>query len=179
MNPKLEGMPFTYWIAPATLVFKNAQSLKFDIDLTSGQLIEIDDIIRETADRWILATQQGRIELIASGYEQYIRQAPSFQYQQIIPFDERNGISLERTTHQQNPNLTKDEIIHRRRNQQAQYEQAKRRHRVIKELEQLQQSHDDRQIELKQFIMKKKELTEQLLSLNTFLQGTIFDDGGK
>lgn len=45
-QPDLEGMPFTFWIAPATLVFKNITDLKFDIDLGFDDSFEIDDVKR-------------------------------------------------------------------------------------------------------------------------------------
>ncbi|MCX6318085.1 MAG: hypothetical protein NTW29_12390 [Bacteroidetes bacterium] len=178
-KPEWEGCPFTFWIAPATLVFKKVTALQLGINLASGELIEIEDIERAENDEWIILTRQGDIRFTSPGYEQYIRQVPVFQYGQEIPLDERNGISLERTTNQENPNLKSDTIIQRHQLQKEQYEQAKTRFLLKKELEKLLQNHDENKTELKEFLLKKKELNDRLISLNNLLSGTIFEEWGR
>lgn len=105
-EPEVQGFPFTYWVAPATLVFKKIKNLMFEFDATTQEPIEIEDIEREETDKgikWTLITQQGDAEFISEGYEQYIRQEPFCQLTSAITMKERNGISLEKTTDQPNP----------------------------------------------------------------------------
>jgi len=103
-KPDLEGLPFTFWVAPATLVFKSVQDLIFDFDIGFENTFEIEDIEKEDGNRWTIITQQGDIQFKSKGYEQYIRQEPFFEFGQTISFIERYGHSLDRTTNQENPN---------------------------------------------------------------------------
>jgi hypothetical protein len=117
-QPDIEGLPFTFWIAPATLIFKHVQNLILEIDTTFTEAYEIDDIekrVTETGITWTIITQRGYIEFTSEGYEQFIRQDPSFQFGQTIPYIERHGVSLERITEQENPNRLRDDVVERKK----------------------------------------------------------------
>src|SRR5690348_4603932 len=70
-QPDLEGLPFTFWVAPATLVFKNIKNLRFDFSFAIGldNSFEIEDIDRHNQHQWTIILQQGDIHFEADGYE--------------------------------------------------------------------------------------------------------------
>ena len=90
-QPDLEGLHFTFWIAPTTLVFKSIKDLNFEFDTGSEDSFEIEDIDRENV-QWTIITRKGDIQFTSDGYEQFIRQEPSFQFTQTKSYIERNGI---------------------------------------------------------------------------------------
>jgi hypothetical protein len=96
---------FTFWIAPATLVFENVSDLQIDLQSFGG--ITILDLQREDkqptrsgfvgpdADwRWTLDCLEGVIQLRATGFRQTIRRVPVYKGAQRISFVERGGISF-------------------------------------------------------------------------------------
>lgn len=99
---------FKFWVAPATLIFKNVHDLEFDIDSTDGGL-EIDTIEREDESRpinaefigkdnewlWTIVCQEGEIRLRSIGYEVFIRTAPQLTQSQTLDRKAR-GISFAR-----------------------------------------------------------------------------------
>jgi hypothetical protein len=177
-QPNLEGMPFTFWIAPATLVFKNITDLKLDIDLGFYDSFEIDDIERGefgTIFKWTIMTQKGEIHFASEGYEQFIRQDPFFEFGQTIPYIDRNGYSLERTTEQENPNRNRADIVESRNKQLAHYENAKKRHLKRGEKEALQKARENGQIDTKTYLVQKKEIVEMLDFYDHWLKGTRFE----
>jgi hypothetical protein len=177
-KPDLEGLAFTFWVAPATLVFKNCTDLTFELNTVLNNTLEIDDIEKETIDNktfWTIITQQGNIQFISTGFEQYIRQEPSFQFGQSISYDERNGYSLERTTNQDNPNKFKDEIVERRKKDFELYEMVKKRNFKKQEKAELKLSRENNDIDLKDYLLKKKEIEDYLFSYDFYLKGTHFE----
>ena len=174
-NPDIEGLPFTFWIAPATLVFKKIKNLSFDFDTQFEDSFEIDVIERENSNQWTIITQHGDIQFISDGFEQFIRQAPSFQFGQTISYAERYGYSLDRVTNQENPNLVRDDVIEQRKQSLEYYETFKKRHLKKKELEELTIARDKNEIDTKQYLLKKKEINELLFSYDYFLKGTQFE----
>jgi hypothetical protein len=175
-KPDLEGLPFTFWIAPATLVFKNIKDLSFEFDTGFEDSFEIEDIERENTNQWTIITRQGDIQFISEGYEQFIRQDPSFQFGQTISYMERNGYSLERVTKQDNPNLVREDVTEKHKQNLEHYENVKKRHIKKQELEQLIKSRDNNEIDTKQYLLKKKEINELLFSYDFFLKGTQFEN---
>ena len=173
--PDLEGLHYTFWIAPATLVFKNIRNIIFELTTGFEDGFEIEDIERENENQWTIITRQGDIQFISEGFEQYVRQAPSFQFGQRIPFPERYGYSLDRVTNQENPNLLRDDIIELRRLNLEHYENVKKRHLKKQELEALINARDNNEIDTKQYLLKKKEINELLYSYDFFLKGTQFE----
>jgi len=174
-QPDLEGLPFTFWVAPVTLVFKNIKNLSFEFDTVLQDSFEIEDIDRENKNQWTIITRQGNIQFTSDGYEQFIRQDPSFQFGQTISYIERNGYSLDRVTKQGNPNLVREDAIELRKQNFEHYKNAKKRHIKKQELEQLIKSKDNNEIDTKQYLLKKKEINELLLSYDFFLKGTQFE----
>lgn len=174
-KPDLEGLPFTFWIAPATLVFNSVQGLTFDFDIGFEDSFEIQDIEKEDGNRWTIITQQGDIQFNSKGYEQYIRQEPFFEFAQTISFMERNGHSLDRTTNQENPNRNREDIVQQRQKDLEDYENVKKRHLKKQELEQLSKARENNELDTKQYLLKKKEINDQLFSYDYFLKGTKFE----
>ena len=173
-KPDLEGLPFTFWIAPATLVFKSLQNLTFDFDINFENAFEIEDIEKEDENRWTIITQQGDIQFNSKGYEQYIRQEPFFEFGQTISYIERFGHSLDRTTNQENPNRLREDVVQQRQKDFEYFENVKKRHLKKQELEQLLKARENNEIDTKLYLLKKKEIIDQLFSFDYFLKGTRF-----
>jgi hypothetical protein len=181
-KPDLEGFPFTFWVAPATLVFKNIKNLKLDLEINPDKLlingIEINDIERTQkghTSHWIIITHQGDFEFESDGYEQFIRQEPSLEFGPNISFIVRNGFSLEKTTNQEIPKRLRDDIIERRKRESEHYENAKKRHLIRQEKEQLNKARDNNEIDLKQYLLKKREIKKMLDYYDDSLKGTGFE----
>jgi hypothetical protein len=90
---------FTFWIAPATLVFEGA----WDISGRLGPLheaMEIADIHRIGAadsgcePAWHIEGQIFDLRLRAAGYTQYLRLPPQHVPRQMLMSSERSGISF-------------------------------------------------------------------------------------
>ncbi len=174
-KPDLEGLPFTFWVAPATLVFKSVQNLTFDFDIGFENAFEIEDIESEGENCWTIITQQGEIQFASKGYEQHIRQQPFFEFGQTISFIERNGHSLDRTTKQENQNRNRKDIVQQRQKDLEDYENVKKRHLKKQELEQLSKARANNVLDTKQYLLKKKEINDQLFSYDYLLKGTKFE----
>jgi hypothetical protein len=178
-QPDVEGLPFTFWIAPATLVFKQVQNLILEIDTTFTEAYEIEDIekrVTETGITWTIITQRGYIEFTSEGYEQFIRQEPFFQFGPLIPYIDRHGVSLERTTEQENPNRLRDDITARRQQELKDYEQVKLRQLKRKEKEAHNKSKTENKIDTKDYLNSKKEIEDALDLYDRALKGTIFEE---
>jgi hypothetical protein len=174
-KPDLEGLPFTFWVAPATLVFKKVKDFRFEFDTVSENSFEIEDIVRENENYWTIITRRGDIQFTSEGYEQFIRQEPSFQFGQKISYIERYGYSLGRVTDQENPNKKREDVLDRRKKNLEHYENVKKRHLKRQELERLLKSRDSNEIDTKQYLLKKKEINELIFSYDFFLKGTEFE----
>lgn len=178
-KPDLEGLPFTFWVAPATLVFKQVKIISFELDTAFNNTFEIEVIEKTETNNntvWTIITRQGDIEFTSEGYIQYIRQEPSFQFGQTISYGERNGWTLERTTKQENPNLTRDDIIKKRKLDFEHYENVKKRHLKRKEYENLKLAREQNKIELKDFLKEKNVIKEMLIYYDYWLKGTRFEN---
>ncbi len=177
-QPEIEGMPFTFWITPATLVFNDVDNISFDFSKGFDGGVEIDDIVlteHEAGRHWTIITQQGDVQFNASGYRQFIRQEPFFKYGQIIPYIERYGHSIERTTTQNNPNRYRDDLVLQREKEYEDYKMAQSRHMKRKELEQLLQDRENNSVDLKSYLLKKKSISELIYSYDFSLKGTLFE----
>lgn len=174
-EPDFDGLPFTFWVAPATLVFKNIQNLNFVFDTEFEDSFEIEDIERGK-NEWTVITRHGDIQFTADGYEQFIRQQPSFQFGQTISYIERYGYSLDRVTNQENPNRIREDVLEQRKQNLEHYENAKKRHLKKQELEKLINSRDNNEIDTKTYLLKKKEINDLIFSYDFFLKGTQFEN---
>lgn len=174
-KPDLEGLPFTFWVAPSTLVFKSVKDLTFDFNISFENTFEIEYIGNENRNRWTIITRQGDIQFNSKGFEQYIRQEPFFEFGQTISYIERYGYSLDRTTNQKNPNRNLEEVVLQRQKDFEDYENVKKRHQKKQELIQLIKARENNEIDTKQYLLKKKEINDQLFSYGFFLKGTKFE----
>jgi hypothetical protein len=109
LDPQLNETYFRFWVAPATLVFKNVHDVELSIDSYNAQL-EIDDIKREdespptnaeyigkdTEWLWTIECQEGEIRFRSVGYEQFIRAAPQLTYSQKVD-RKTSGVSFARS----------------------------------------------------------------------------------
>jgi hypothetical protein len=179
-EPDLEGLPFTFWVAPATLVFKKIENFRFEFDIPFTEsffdCFDIESIERENSKEWTIITRQGTFQFISEGYEQYIREDPSFQFGQTISYLERNGFSLEKVINQHNPNLLREDVIKKRQQDLEHYENVKARCLKKQELEELIKLRDNNEIDTKEYLLKKKEINERLFSYTFFLKGTQFEN---
>lgn len=178
-KPELEGLPFTFWVAPATLVFRQIKNLCIELDTAFNNTFEIEDIKKTESDNgttWTIITKQGDIEFISEGYTQYIRQEPTFQFGQFISYAERGAWTLEKTTNQENQDLTREDITNKKKQDLEHYENAKKRHLKRKEYEDLKQARNKIEIELKEYLTKKKEIKVMLDYYDYWLKGTKFED---
>lgn len=176
-KPDIEGLPFTFWISPATLVFKDVKNMIFNSSFGFEDFV-IEDIEREQEDEtyhWTIITRQGSIEFNAKGYQQFIRQPPFFKFGQVISYQERNGYSLERTTNQLNPIRNREDIAQKRQKELEDYETTKKRHLKRQELASLIETRENGKLDTKEFLLKKKEIKDQLYSFDFFLRDTIFE----
>lgn len=178
-KPEVEGLPFTFWVAPATLVFKNIQQLSFELDTAFENAIEIEEIEKTGTPagiRWTIITQHGHIEFLSDGYEQFIRQEPLFQFGQTISFIERYGKTLDRTTDQYNPNRNREDILEQQKKKLEHYELVKQRQLKRQEQANLENARNNNEIDTKTCLIKKKEIKEKLDYYDYWLKGTRFQD---
>lgn len=175
----LEGFPFTFWVSPATLVFKQVKKISFELDTAFNDTFEIENIERTISENetvWTIITRHGDIEFTSEGFTHYIRQEPFFQYGQTVSYIERNGWTLERTTSQQNPNRNRDDIIEQRKRDLEHYQNAKKRHIKRTEYENLKKTREINEITLKDYLIKKKEIKEMLDYYDYWLKDTRFEN---
>ncbi len=178
-KPDIEGLPFTFWVAPATLVFKNINNIQFEIDTAFDEAVEIEDIELNKSDnkiQWTIITQQGDIEFTADGFTQWIRQEPFFQFGQTISYIERCGFSLEQTTDQENPNIIRQDIIEQQKKDFEHYENVKKRQLKRQEKSDLEEQRENGKIDLKDYLTKKKEIKEMLDYYDYWLKNTRFEN---
>ena len=180
-KPDLEGLPFTFWVAPATLVFKKISNLTFDFATGFENAFEIEDIERrniENENQWTIITQQGDFQFTSDGFEQFFRQDPFFEFGQIISYNKRNGYCLDRTTNQENSIRNSEYILEQREKELEQYENVKKRHLKNQELAQLIKLRENNEIDTKTYLIKKKEINDLIFSYSYFLKGTQFENWG-
>lgn len=178
-KPDIEGLPFTFWVAPATLVFENISKIQFEIDTAFDEAVEIEDIeLNKSGNKleWTIITQQGNIEFEACGFTQYIRQEPFFQFGQTISYIERFGFSLEKTTNQDNPNRIRPDVVEQQKKDLKHYEIVKKRHLKRLEKTNLEEQRENLKIELKDYLVRKKEIMEILESYDYLLKNTRFEN---
>ena len=180
-KPDLEGLPFTFWVAPATLVFKQIKNLTFDFTTGFEDAFEIDAIERPTTENqnlWSIITQQGDFQFDCHGYEQFIRQEPFFEFGQTISYSRRNGYCLDRTTKQDNPNRNREDILEQRKKELEHYENVKKLHLKKLELAELNKLRENKEIATKTYLIKKKEINDLIFYYSYFLKGTQFESWG-
>jgi hypothetical protein len=175
-KPELEGIPFTFWVAPATLVFKEVTNLNFEFATNFEEPFEIDDIERTSENYWTIITRQGAFQFSCKGFEQFIRQEPFFEFGQTIAYNKRNGYCLDRIINQDNPIRSREDILKQRETELEHYENAKKRHVKYQELAQLVKLKEDNKIDTKTYVVKKKEINDLIYSYSFYLKGTQFEN---
>lgn len=111
MKPADHGSSFKFWVAPATLVFKNVHSIEMGsetIDLVilnivhkaMGKPVNGDQINASLEYQWIIETTSGEITFKSIGYEQFARKKPVLLNNQVIGLERRNGISFGKIAYQ-------------------------------------------------------------------------------
>jgi len=107
-SPETPTTHYTFWVAPCTLVFENVLNIHFKMEtsLMLSPEMEISDINRlEEIDRgeafpratkWQVELQDGDLFFEADGFEQYVRQLPSYSESQRLSLTVRGGISFEK-----------------------------------------------------------------------------------
>jgi hypothetical protein len=179
-QPEIEGFHFTFWVAPCTLVFENPTSLTFELTQSfDDKWLEIQDIemsIIDNENYWTIITQQGDISFRAESFRQIVRKQPSLQLGQTIPYDERGGFNFDLTPGASSKIEARPEIIQRRKKQFEDYELAKKRFALTKDLESLNDKRESGLIQTKDYLIAKKDLKEKVDSLSFQLRGSRYED---
>lgn len=101
--PETRGDLFSFYIAPATLVFPYAEKVHISLEWTAP--MSIFDIHgqnsiptpqgQEFISEWSIAGPHGHLDLRSSGYVLYFRREPLLTQQQYLTLQQRGGISFE------------------------------------------------------------------------------------
>lgn len=105
VDPSAGETYFKFWVAPVTMVFENAHSIRLEIDSAQGTL-EIGDLHRGNPTRtpngelvehrYRFECQEGEISLSATGFRMYVRQKPLLLTRQSLELVERRGVGFGR-----------------------------------------------------------------------------------
>ncbi len=100
VDPTERKSHYTFWIAPATLVFERAWNITGRLG-PMHEAMEIADIHRldppdnNSEPLWHIEGQNFDFRLRAPGYVQYFRSPPQHVPRQVLTFSERTGISFD------------------------------------------------------------------------------------
>jgi hypothetical protein len=108
--PTPPGKFFTFWVSPATLVFRDVSDV--EVSWGGSELFELDELKRSEEEKlptgyarwlWTLAGNVGgSASLRATGYNLYVRREPIYINRQNLWAEERGGISFHRGLGEQN-----------------------------------------------------------------------------
>ena len=171
-NPKVNGMSYTFWISPATLIFKDVGHLKvdFEMDFANGlEVYEINKTELEKTTEWVIATQEGDITLHSQSFKQIILREPTLQFGQYIPDDERGNQPFLDIPQKEFKHSKK--IVEKRKNEFSLFELANERATYRIELENLNREEK----ETKEYIIIKRELTQRIEQITKKLKGSSFE----
>lgn len=103
--PIPSAIGFTFWIAPATLVFAHVSEVEMQFASVDGSFA-IEDIQRFDAQttpngklthwRWLIDGNAGSVRFRATGYRQYLRRQPVPVAAQQLTYEQRGGFSFSR-----------------------------------------------------------------------------------
>ena len=177
-QPEIEGLPYTFFIASCTLIFDEPHGLGFElIQSFDNKWIKIEDIEKGAIGngfRWTIITQQGDISFTSPTFRQIVRQQPSFQFFQAVPYDERGGISFDLVPGSEKKERLKESVLQRKQKELKDYELAKKRREYRNQLDSLKQEKESGLIDLKDYLKKKAELKNNIDSLTYFLRDSSF-----
>ncbi|GAA1413496.1 hypothetical protein GCM10009639_66740 [Kitasatospora putterlickiae] len=99
VHPVRPAKSFSFWVAPATLVFEEVWDLEGDLGFKGTHLeLEIDDVHRLAVDdewrdvsRWHVQGHAFDLKFRASGFRQYFRDAPRLASGPALSAAERGG----------------------------------------------------------------------------------------
>ena len=164
------GQSFTYWIAPATLIFENPYSFKMNIEMDFINGIEIGDVLKEENDSgqtlWKILAQEGEILIGAEKYRQIIRRPPSFQFMQYIPYEERGEISFSLKSEMDYQHSV--DVLNKRNNKIQLY-------RLVKEKRSLTDNKDELDATLlgtKDYLIAKRRIEARISEIEKMLLNT-------
>lgn len=179
-QPEVAGASFTFWVAPATLVFQEVRDVGFDFDYAGGlskeDALEIDSLEREPDGEWVIQFQNGYLGFRAAGFSQYIRRAPSFEFGQQVTFPNRAGSSVDKVTGEARAdafNFVEFRTTNTWRLYQIMLDQAG----VLHQLDQVRDERAAGRLDLKTFLRQKRDLQDRIHYLSLELRGTQFDRG--
>ena len=92
VHPRKSREPFTFWVAPCTLVFSGVTELELDLKTAGTGPHEIDDI-HPVQDGWHVAGHEFDMKLAATGFRQTFRQRPVHTDGQTLGLTARGGYS--------------------------------------------------------------------------------------
>jgi len=171
-DPEVGGMSYTFWISPATLIFKDVGFLKVDFKMDFANGLEIYQLSKTELDKtteWKVETQEGDITLHSQSFQQVILRKPTLQFGQYIPNDERATIPFSDIP--KKDFIHSDLILKKRKTEFGFYEMAKERVTYRIQLENLSRNGND----AKKYLTIKRRLKERIIEITQKLNGTRFE----
>jgi hypothetical protein len=165
---------FSFIVAPATLSFLEPDATQFSVDFRFGQYLEIEEIHRRAAadgnTEWYIETHQGDITIQANQFRQVIRRLPTRQTgQQLLP-EERGGTSFSSI-----PDVDYAEpegIAQIKAADFALRDKAVQLRRLSRQIDILREQRSAGTLEVKQFILEKRDLESKMAALRGELSDT-------
>ncbi|RSK46270.1 hypothetical protein [Hymenobacter perfusus] len=168
---------FSFWVAPATLVFPEAAHVALTVDFRPNQELEIEDIRRESSaagvTEWHLETHQGDIIITTESFRQVIRRPPTLQVGQQIPPEQRGACSFDLT-----PDIGFTESEEVRKLKQADFDLRQKAtdvRRLRRQLDTLLEQRSAGVLAVKQYLQEKRRLEEKIKQLRNELDSTDWD----
>ena len=101
VEPEAPSPGYSFWISPATLVFKDVRNFSANLGDPLGPLIMHVAREEQTGSdslewSWTMDLLHGKVTFSASGYIQYTRKLPIKCQSQELSLAERGGISFDR-----------------------------------------------------------------------------------
>ena len=165
---------FSFVITPVTLVFPAPQRVAFSLDFRFGQEIEIEDIHRRTTDagltEWYVETQQGDITITADAFRQIVRRHPTYQTEPRIMPEERGDPSFSQvpetdfTVPAEVAALKAADVALRQKTVALRWQ--------LRQLEILREQRSAGALELKQYLVAKREVERLIAALRASLRTT-------
>ncbi|MET9048084.1 hypothetical protein ABZX34_35460 [Streptomyces sp. NPDC004362] len=101
VHPVAPQTHFSFWTAPPTLVFDDVWDFEGDLDFKGmGLSLQIDHLRRSAPEdgrdgpQWHLEGHFFDLKFQATGFHQYLRQAPQYAQRLVLSNSERGGISF-------------------------------------------------------------------------------------
>ncbi|MFF0766091.1 hypothetical protein ACFYWH_39765 [Streptomyces sp. NPDC003737] len=101
VHPVAPQTHFSFWTAPSTLVFDDVWDFEGDLDFKGmGLSLQIDHLRRSAPEdgrggpQWHLEGHFFDLKFQATGFHQYLRQAPPYAQRLVLSNSERGGISF-------------------------------------------------------------------------------------